>query len=577
MDWKKRGSATSVEEVIHQNSGMTDDELLYPKYANPEGIKNLREVADIILDTIQCKYPIVILGDYDVDGITASSILFRLFGHFKIPVTCRLPKRFSEGYSLSNTAIDEITDPNTLIVTVDNGIAAAKQVTYARSKGYSVIIIDHHLPDAELPDADVLVDPHINPSKNVYENYCGAGLALKLSEMMLNDEFVWNHGANKEQINMILSQMTILAAIGTIADVMPLNGDNRRIVKYGLELLQKYDVCGLTGIKAIIECSELYSRTEHDIGFEIAPMLNAPGRLYDDGAMQSFKIVMADIFTPDYQEVKNAAMELILVNENRKDAVSLAMEEALDYIADECLYGSCPLCVCLEEANEGVVGIVAGRLAEQMKVPAFVFTSTDEHGILKGSGRSFGGINLKAMVDAASEYTLQAGGHEGAAGVTVKADSFFDMVRAMTEYAVRFVTENSNVQYYDLELNPDKVADVCAQLQKYAPFGEGNPSPIFRVNNIGLVPRMGNRYKAMGKDGVHLKLYSNGYTVLCFNGTEAYRRSGLPTRIDAIGTISENQFRNIKEVQFEATEIKSATTGKISSKLLGALKANGTI
>jgi len=484
MNWEKRGTATSIEEAIRQNSGMTDEELLNPQYVEPDTIENLRDAADVIMDTLQYGYPIAIFGDYDVDGITSSSILFRLFRHLGATVACRLPRRFSEGYGMSTAAIDEIADKNTLIVTVDNGITAIEQIAYAREKGFSIVVIDHHLPDATLPNADVIVNPHVNPENNGYVDYCGAGLALKLAEMMLGDELQYKP-SNKEEVEHLLDQLTILATIGTIADVMPLTGDNRRIVKRGLELLKRYDICELTGLRALIECCEMYSRTEHDIAFKIAPILNAPGRLQDDGAMKSFNLVMADLFMPDYQEALKAAAELVLINENRKDAVAAAMDEAIDYIADECLYGTSPLCVCLQEANEGIIGIVAGKLAEQMKVPTFVFTYTSEAGILKGSGRSYGNINLKEMVNAASKYIEQSGGHEGAAGVMVKTDNFFDMVHAMEKYAADHVeVVDSDVLYYDVEVKPNEVASCFRTLEKYAPFGEGNPSPVSQVKKL---------------------------------------------------------------------------------------------
>ncbi|NLT12881.1 MAG: hypothetical protein GXY05_00915, partial [Clostridiales bacterium] len=382
----------------------------------------------------------------------------------------------------------------------------------------------------------------------------------------------------EQEVNGELLKMTVLAAIGTIADVMPLNGDNRRIVKKGLSLLQQPGVSGLTGLKALIEEAEMYSRTEYDISFKIAPMLNAPGRLFDDGAEQSFTVLAADLLYPgDYALVRSMAHSLIIVNEDRKDAVAKAMDEAVEYIANECLYGTCPLCVCLQDANEGVVGIVAGRLAEEMKTPSFVFTSSETPGVLKGSGRSFGGINLKKILDSAADYLVNFGGHESAAGVTVKSENFYDMVNAMTQSILGTETESQDTLYYDLQIAPDEVPVVNAKMRKYAPFGEGNPSPIFRVDEVGLVPRYGNRYKTMGKDGVHLKLFSNGYSLIRFGGTEDYRKQGFPSRVNVVGTISENKFRNITEVQFEVIDMKSMAADKGGSKLLEALKANGTI
>lgn len=572
MKWKQRGHPKDLLDAIITNSGMTEQELLNPKCEDPSQIENLPLAAGLISEAAASSRPIAIFGDYDVDGITATSILCRLFAYLGIKTTSRLPKRFSEGYGMSKGAIDELPGPNTLIVTVDNGIAAVDEIDYAKSKGFSVIIIDHHLPGEKLPAADIIVDPHVAPANNPFVDYCGAGLALKLAELMLA-----NKGPS-EKLTLLLEKLTLLAAIGTIADVMPLVGDNRRIVKKGLQLLQRNDFAGLTGIRAIFEEADVYARTEHEIAFKIGPILNAPGRLHDNGAEQSFELLMMDVNCPgDDVSASVAAHALVLTNEERKEAVSAAMDEAMTYISDECLFGSCPLCVCLHDATAGVVGIVAGRLAEEMKVPTFVFTSTTEPGVLKGSGRSYGKCNLKAMLDSALDYIIQGGGHEGAAGVSVTVDNFYAMYTAMSQYAVGTEIEEADTQYYDLEIKPDAVVETCRKMLKYAPFGEGNPSPVFLINDIGLVPRLGNRYKAMGKDGVHLKLYSNGFTILRFSGTEDYRRQGMPTRVNAIGNLSENQFRNIKEVQLEALEMETATAGKSGSELLDALKANGTI
>ena len=187
MNWVKRGKADNLLDVILENSGMTEEELLKPKYVNPESIEGLQSAANAILLARTNKSPVTILGDYDVDGITATNILYRLFCFLGLRTSYRLPKRFSEGYGISIAAIDEITDENAVIVTVDNGISAIEAIAYAKSKGFTVIVIDHHLPGEKLPDADVIVDPHIHPENNGYENYCGAGLAFKLAEIMLND------------------------------------------------------------------------------------------------------------------------------------------------------------------------------------------------------------------------------------------------------------------------------------------------------------------------------------------------------------------------------------------------------
>lgn len=224
MEWKQNGSYTSIEETVIAKSGLTKDELLNPKNNPADNIVNLPQAKNMIQSAITKKLPITVVGDYDADGITASVILSLLFQALGAEVKVRLPKRFSEGYGLSQKIIDECKPG--LLLTVDNGIAAVDVIAEAKKKGFQTIVLDHHIPGELLPDADIIVDPHIAPDKNGYADYCGAGLAYKLAQLMLSDKN-------------ILNKMSTLAAIGTVADSVPLTGDNRVIVKQGLRNLQR--------------------------------------------------------------------------------------------------------------------------------------------------------------------------------------------------------------------------------------------------------------------------------------------------------------------------------------------------
>ena len=342
MEWKKRDSGKTVLDVVMHNSGMTQEELTHPKTIDANQIENLSTAADTIKKCILNKIPISIMGDYDVDGITSSAILYSSIKKLGTTPVVRLPRRYSEGYGLSANAINEFTPG--LLITVDNGIAANDAIQTAKEKGFMVIIIDHHLPGEQLPNADIIVDPHVNPSKNAFTDYCGAGLAFKLAQLLHND-------------TAFLNQMCCYAAVGTIADSMPLKGDNRYIVMQGLSLIRQKRAS--LGLNKLFEIAEVYSFTAKDIGFKIGPMLNAAGRMYDEGAMISFEALIAET----ENEAQEKSTRLLQINEERKTSTTRGMEYVEDIIAMDCLYGEAPLVVFAEGMKEGIVGIITGRLA----------------------------------------------------------------------------------------------------------------------------------------------------------------------------------------------------------------------
>jgi len=545
---------------------MTEEELLKPKYVSPYSIQYLGDALNIILDAIDSKTPITIVGDYDADGITSTTILLEAITFLGGKPKYRLPKRISEGYGISMKIINEI--PEGLIITVDNGITAIEEVAEAKCRGLTVLVLDHHMPreDGQIPAADFVVDPHIYPDNNGYEHYCGAGLALKLTEMALE-------GFGTEPAKNLLKRATALAAIGTIADVMPLTGDNRRIVKDGLYIMEMDKKCLSAGLRAIMEESGMYAVTETDIGFKIGPLLNAPGRMYDDGA----GLALETLCLKDRDAAVLAAAELVSINEMRKNAVADALRRVEKIIADQCLYGDVPLCVIDPAMPEGIAGVVTGRLAEQYKVPAFVFSHSSNPDVLKGSGRSYGDVNLKSVVDYANMWLKRSGGHAGAAGLSVTVKNYPLMVDAMSDFLSGYEQPDEDEIVYDLEIEAKDIKTVHFELSKFAPFGEGNPAPVFRINDVVLSPRAGNYHKFMGKNAEHLKLLGNGFSAVCFGKAEEYRRMGLPRQVSLVGNLSENVFQYAKEIQVEAIDFTKTKSAKKASSLMEALKANGVI
>lgn len=378
--WKKRGTETDIPSVIERNTGISISDFINP----PRNvyIKNLKEAATRIETAITNNESVTIYGDYDADGITGSTILYRtltLLGHDKVNVI--LPKRFSEGYGLSLKAVSMIKDG--LLITVDNGITAVDEIKAAKEKVLDVIIIDHHLlrDDGILPEANIIVDPKAIEGSD-FSDYCGAGLAYKLAQIMIEDDF-------------ILKQLNSLAAIGTIADVMPLIHDNRNIVIDGLKFINERKVP--IGLNILLDELDFLKTDEHDIAFKIAPIINASGRMRDDGAMLAFNLIAHD---SDSLEV--LAKNLININEERKNSVREGLELCEKKISEDCLFGDNPLVIYTTNAEsnifqEGIIGILAGKMAEKYKVSTFVLT--ESNGVLKGSGRSYGSVHLKNLLD----------------------------------------------------------------------------------------------------------------------------------------------------------------------------------
>lgn len=557
MDWTKRDSGTTVREVVMHNSGMTEEELASPKSYAPDTVQNLVQAAEMVRCAISQGTPISIMGDYDADGITASSILYLTLKALGVIPTVRLPRRMSEGYGLSTNAVREFSKG--LLITVDNGIAAHEAIAEAKRLGFQVIIMDHHLPAETLPPADILVDPHAFPVEDGFEDYCGAGLAYKLTEILLDDPD-------------LLDSLCCLAAVGTVADSVPLRGDNRYIVKRGLQAIRRKR--GPIGLNTLVSVAEIYECNEKDIGFRLGPMLNAAGRMYDDGARYSFDALTAD----NEEDAKVLCEQLVKINEERKESTLRNMEYVEGIIQDDCLYGDVPLVVVADGMQEGIVGIITGRLAEKYKVPTFVLTDSETPNIFKGSGRTYGDVNLKTdILDKVSGLLLHGGGHAAAAGITVEAGNLNSLVAAMHHAMDGYVPKEQDVLEYDLSIPANSIEETWRELERYAPYGEGNPEPVFLVPDVILSPKAGEIAKYMGKQAEHVKLYGPGFSAVCFGRSADYRNMGCPSHLDFIGTLSRNVFRYSAEIQLETIDFRKTPSKAGTTSLLDALKKNGTI
>ncbi len=340
----------------------------------------------MIETAIKSNMPIVIVGDYDADGITSTAILARLItalgGHPKLII----PRRFSNGYGLSEQIVSDIH--NSLLITVDNGISAVEQIAQAKVQGNQVIVLDHHLPMDTLPAADVLVDPHV-AGKNEYVEYCGAGLAYKLSQLMLTPKTIPHKG-------ILLRNLCVLACIGTIADIVPMTGDNRYIIKDGLRSMNdvRERETLYSGVRALLNLVGDAPYTEETVKFQLAPIINATGRLYDAGSTSVLKVLL----TPNMRDALVYAGKMQQINEHRKKLVSDWMERIHPHCEKQ--QENRIIAIAAKGIPAGIVGIIAGKIAAEFRRPAFVFSNDDKQpDIFKGSGRSYGGFDLSGMLE----------------------------------------------------------------------------------------------------------------------------------------------------------------------------------
>lgn len=544
MKWEKKNEGfTTVQEVVEFNTGMSTDRLLNP-VENPY-LKGLKKAVFVTKSCVAKNMPIRIVGDYDVDGVTSSSILaLGLEEYTGVRPEVIIPKRFSEGYGINMSIIDRIDSG--LIITVDNGITAVEQIQAAKDKGLVVIIIDHHIirDDGKIPNADAILDPHAIQGSE-YEEYCGAGLAYRFIMELYPD-------TKLEQ------KLIALAGIGTIADVMTLQGDNRRLVLRSLEAVRSGTVT--YGLKALIDAAGIEFATESDYGFKIGPCINASGRLYDDGGYKAYKLLSSDPDQKSYDflEVENRILaetqSLIDINKERKMIVYDSMELAEKKLSDKEVKK--PIILYDNSFSEGIVGIIAGKLAERYQMPALVFTDSHKNGIVKGSGRSGGNIHLKELLDQVSDLFVKYGGHAGAAGMSLEKEKLPVLQERLSDLLKNVPTPKTDTIYYDLDLKEQEIPVIFKELEKYVPYGEGNPKVRFRLNDFIASPIGGTYYTVMGELKNHIKIFGQNLSILGFDFVSRYLADEMPMSIDLIGELSVNYFNGKKLYQIEMIDYK---------------------
>lgn len=495
---------------------------------HPSTFKDMQKATLRIVDAIKNKEKITIIGDYDVDGVTSTALMKLFFDEIGYPVEWIIPNRFRDGYGLSANIIPRIIGTD-LAVTVDNGISAVYAAQLCKEKGIELIITDHHLLAPQVPEAYAIIDQKQESCEFPYSDVCGAQIAWYLIASLKNALHV--------KIDMM--EYMELVSIAIIADMMPLQHINRAMVIAGTKALGKSTK---PAIKAYLEHSQKSLLSSEEIAFFLAPILNSAGRMEDASFAVDF------LTSKNIYDARVRLERLIDFNTARKATEESITQKAMLQVDhnDEVII------VAGEEWHEGVVGIVAARVARACEKPCIVLTQNEE-GVLKGSGRSFGECDLFGIVDGCREYVEKFGGHRAAIGLSLQKKR----LEAFKTQVQKFFLQR---KYIKEAVDPEVVGelhfsnidfDLTALVKKFEPYGEGNSRPKFISTNVEIF-----QVDTMGKEGEHLRFsfLQDGIVMqgVKFKSREVFE---VGEKVTLTYTVNENYFRGHANLQLMVDKI----------------------
>ncbi len=488
----------------------------------PNTFKDMDKATTRIVKAIKNKEKICIVGDYDVDGVTSTTLMNLFFEEIDYPIEWIIPNRFRDGYGLSANIIPRIKGTD-LAITVDNGISAVYAAKLCKEEGIELIITDHHLLAPEVPECFAIIDQKQEECTFPYADVCGAQIAWYLIASLKNTLDI--------KINM-MSYME-LVAIAIIADMMPLQHINRAMVEAGIKALNKSTK---PAIRAFKEHTQKETLNAEDIAFFLAPFLNAAGRMDDASCSVDF------LTSTNIYDARVRLEKLKDFNTLRKVTEQEITEKALSQVNPN----DDVIIVCAEHWHEGVVGIVAARVSRQHEKPCIVL-SDDGKGTLKGSGRSFGVCDLFAITDGCRNLLEKFGGHQAAIGISMKKES-------LEAFKIQINENFAKGNYIKEELDPDIVGvlhfkdisfDLIKLVKKYEPYGQGNPTPKYISKRVEIL-----QVDTMGKEAEHLRFsfIQDGIVMagVQFKTREVYEVGSF---VDVIYTVNENHFRGNVSLQ----------------------------
>ena len=537
-------------------------------YHDPYLFETMEKATELILDTIDRREKIRIIGDYDVDGITSTYILLKGLETLGADVDYAIPDRIQDGYGLNKSLISKaIEDGISLIITCDNGIAAGSEIAYAMENGIRCIVTDHHevpftVDDNDnknyvIPDADCVIDPKIPDCAYPLTGICGAMVSYKLIIALSRKRAIATE---------VLGELEEMAGLGTVCDIMELKDENRAVVK---NALNRMDSSNNKGLKALISVNGLKSPiSAYHLGFVIGPCLNATGRL--DSAHLSVELLRSR----SYEDAVVKATELKRLNDMRKTMTEQGIDSALKVIDTEGLKEDKVLIVYVPDIHESLAGIIAGRIKEKYYRPTIVLTDSEEG--LKGSGRSIEGYNMFEELNKVRNLFTKFGGHAMAAGLSLVKNNLSVLRDKLNEGCLLQSEDFEEKIRFDAEIPLSYVTErLVENLSLMEPFGMGNPKPLFACRSVELLD-----VRIMGKEGNMCKLTgrpsgdNRNHELLLFKGMDRLKRElanvfgesqseaffagekHVPMHIHVLYEPGINEFRGRRGLQFVIRDFK---------------------
>ncbi|MCH5344703.1 MAG: single-stranded-DNA-specific exonuclease RecJ [Acetatifactor sp.] len=569
--WAEEFRISPVLARILRNRDLTDEaeieKFLHGTLADcysPWLLEDMDRAVDLILQAIADKKHLRVIGDYDVDGICSSYILTKGLQVLGAEVDTAIPHRIHDGYGLNDNLIEEAKqDGVELIITCDNGIAAAPQIELAASFGIGVIVTDHHevpfsLDNGErkelLPPALAVVDPKREECTYPYKNICGGVVAYKCMQALLEK-------TNSPELARAIDELLQFAAIATVCDVMELRDENRIIVKEGLRLLQHTEN---EGIRALMEVNSIEPAklSAYHLGFVLGPCLNATGRL--DTAQRALELLQSHTKV----DAMSAARELKDLNDSRKNLTLQGVREAEEYIREHHMEEDPVMLIFLPEVHESLAGIIAGRVREKYNHPVFILTQGEEG--VKGSGRSIESYHMYDHMTAVKQYFTKFGGHKLAAGLSMREEDIEPLRKALNENSGLSEEDFVPRVHIDVPMPLSYATEELAEeLSLLEPFGVGNPKPLFAQKELVFLSgyRMGAnknfaRYRVRTPEGTEAQMVFFGdleqfeafldekFGTGC--GDELYNggKPGVTYNVSVVYQLSLNTYRGKTELQF---------------------------
>ncbi len=527
-----RGIRTTKEVDAYFTFGISQDH-------DPFLMSGMDQAVERLQAAVASGENIVIYGDYDADGVTATALLVDVLRRIGASVGHYIPNRFNEGYGLNHDALTKIRERGgELVITVDCGVRAVDEIEHAVSLGLDVIVTDHHQPGTRLPPALAVINPSQRGDSYPFKELAGVGVAYKLAQALLR------RLGQPEPIESL-----DLVAIGTVADIVPLYGENRQLVRMGLEQLNRTQRLGLRAIIETIghEFGHLNTTT---IGFGIGPRLNAAGRL--DSAERAFNLLMAI----EEMEAKHLANQLEEINRERQHITREMVERARIQVV-----GKDPpplLIIAIDPGfNQGVIGLAASRLVEEFYRPSIVAAYGEK--VIRGSARSIPEFHITEALDECEELLERYGGHSAAAGFSVRNERFDEFKQRINQVATEKLAE--------IELRPTLTVDAVVRfsdldwslhefIERMEPCGYGNPFPVLAVQDVEVVSK-----RTVGAEGRHLKLTMRDEQKKVFDAI-AFRQghfyTDLPQRVDLAFRLERNDYRGVSSLQLNVLNIRPA-------------------